>query len=336
MSEEKQEYVKILSKGDPNFKEYYTNPQRYMFASRLFYPYVGSEFHFCLTTPIVEGEAGLLSAGERCRETFFHTYKGMLFASKEVKKYDHVIGWTTVENPRFLKGQELSRGGLNVLIPIGLPYPRRKDVREANEEQAQLFLSTAHKAMVIVNSLEEVSGWKERSQVFSARPTNMFPQGNCASLLFSSAPYWGNNTYNFSLFLLLCRLTINPLFQQAEIKDAKSLYEFCCENMAAARERFGNNSGAPWPLQRVIGDMDHIIKTYPVWEALVKSYKEVYGKEGRKSLLNEGNVYFGGTIGVTSLFINGPQGRLNKELRKEMLKHLTNVPKNVKITWAAS
>jgi hypothetical protein len=334
MSEEKQEYIKVLSRGDENFKEHYIIPQRYVFSSRLTYPYNGSEFHFCLTSPIINGEVGLLSAGERCRETFFSTYKGLLFAAREVSRYQDGKGWATIVNPNFLRGQEITKGNLNVLIPIGLPYPKRKDIREANEAHSNVFLTAARKATKIVNSLEEIAGWEEKSQVFPARPTNMFPKGNCASLLFSGIPYWGNNTYNFSLFLLLCRLTINPLFQQQEdIKDAKALYEFCCDNINDAKALFGHGSKSPWVMQRVPADMEYVIKTYHIWEALIKSYKKVYEHKERKYLLNSPNVYYGGTIGIASLFSNGPQGNFDKELRQEMIKHLAGIPKEVKIPW---
>jgi hypothetical protein len=207
-------------------------------------------------------------------------------------------------NPSYEKGKLLERSA-NVFVPAIYPYPRLKEIRTKNEEMAAAFWNGALVAKRVLNYLEELAGWEERTSVYGVRITNMFPKKNHGSLLFSGASQWFNTPYNFSLYLLICRLSMNHFIVNDEITDVKSLVKFLTDKLPEIETVYAQRNGTPYLAGRTISDAKMVISTAWSWETLVKSYKEIYKKETRRSALDFYRAYSYNTTGIYSLCKSG-------------------------------
>jgi hypothetical protein len=301
MSNEEKEYVTVIHEGDPDYQEMFTNLGRMTVHSP--YPFSNTSFALYHASEIKNGRLAILSSGEYCRETFFGTVKNYLWAEKTRRVYTST-GWSSEPNPNCEKGRLLERSA-NIFVPAIYPYPRLKEIRTKNKEMAAAFWNGALVAKRVLNYLEELAEWEERTSVYGVRITNMLPKKNHGSLFFSGASQWFNTPYNFSLYLLICRLSMNHFIVNDKITDVKSLVKFLKGKLSEIEAFYTYGNLAPYLARRVVNDAKMVISTAWSWETLVKSYKEIYKKETRRSTLAFYRAYSYNTTGVYSLCKSG-------------------------------
>jgi len=304
MSENEKEYVTVISPRDKDYNDVFVDLKELLPKTSYYaYPYCNTNFSLHLASEIKNGRIAVLSSGERCRETFSGTLKNLLFTEKE-RKYYTGNGWEMQPSPTYLRGIELGNSA-NVFVPAVYPYPKLKEQRVRNEEMATAFWNGASVAKRLLNYLEGLAEWEERSAVYGVRITNMFPKENHGSLLFAGAPQWFNTPYQFSLYLLICRLSINHFIINDEVKDVDSLVKFLKGHLEEIKAFYTNKRDTPWVAQKIVTDANTVIKTAWSWESVVKNYKKAYGNKKRTSILDFYRPYTFNATGISTLCDSG-------------------------------
>lgn len=300
MSENEKEYVTVISPHDKDYNDAFVDLREVLPKTSYYsYPYCNTNFSLHLASEIKNGRIAILSSGERCRETFAGTLKNLLFGEKE-RRYYTANGWVMQPTSSYIRGLELGDSA-NVFIPVVYPYPKLKEQRIRNEEMATAFWNGASVSKRILNYLEDLTDWEERSTIYRTRITNMFPKGNHGSLLFAGAPQWFNTPYQFSLYLLICRLSINHFIINDEVKDVASLVNLLKGRLEEIKSFYTNKRDTPWVAQKIVTDVNTVIETAWAWESVVKNYKKVYGNKKRTSILDFYRNYTYNATGISTL-----------------------------------